>query len=81
VLGLSAKLYPKVLSLAATPDPKVIFIILIITFFFGLVYAFFMVQIYLFDFTKQFSNLFSKKSLCFKLTHQYFYILINIKYY
>jgi len=31
VLGLSAKLYPKVLSLAATPDPKVIFIILIIT--------------------------------------------------
>jgi len=31
VLGLSAKLYPRVLSLAATPDPKVIFIILIIT--------------------------------------------------
>jgi len=31
VLGLSAKLYPRVLGLAATPDPKVIFIILIIT--------------------------------------------------
>jgi p-aminobenzoyl-glutamate transporter AbgT len=30
VLGLSAKLYPRVLGLAATPDPKVIFIILII---------------------------------------------------
>jgi len=31
VLGLSAKLYPRVLGLAATPDPRVIFIILIIT--------------------------------------------------
>jgi len=31
VLGLSTKLYPRVLGLAATPDPKVIFIILIIT--------------------------------------------------
>jgi len=31
VLGLSAKLYPTVLSLAATSDPRVIFIILIIT--------------------------------------------------
>jgi len=31
VLGLSAKLYPRILSLAATPDPKVIFIILMIT--------------------------------------------------
>jgi len=30
-LGFSAKLYPKVLGLAATPDLKVIFIILIIT--------------------------------------------------
>jgi hypothetical protein len=29
-LGFSAKLYPKVLGLAATPDLKVIFIILII---------------------------------------------------
>ena len=51
------------------------------TFFMAWFMLFFMVQIYLFDFTKQFSNLFSKKSLCFKLTHQYFYILINIKYY
>jgi len=31
VLGLSAKLYLRVLGLAATPDPRVIFIILIIT--------------------------------------------------
>ena len=31
MLRLSAKLYPRVLGLAATPDPKVIFIILIIT--------------------------------------------------
>jgi len=31
VLGLSAKLYPRVLGLAATSDPRVIFIILIIT--------------------------------------------------
>jgi len=31
VLGLSAKLYPRVLGLAATPDSRVIFIILIIT--------------------------------------------------
>jgi len=31
VLGLSAKLYPKILSLTAMPDPRVIFIILIIT--------------------------------------------------
>jgi len=31
VLGLSAKLYPRVLGLAATPDLRVIFIILIIT--------------------------------------------------
>jgi len=31
VLGFSAKLYPRVLGLAATPDPRVIFIILIIT--------------------------------------------------
>jgi len=31
VLGLSAKLYLRVLDLAATADPKVIFIILIIT--------------------------------------------------
>jgi len=31
VLGLSAKLYPRVLDLTATPDPRVIFIILIIT--------------------------------------------------
>jgi hypothetical protein len=30
VLGLSAKIYPKVLGLAATLDPRVIFIILII---------------------------------------------------
>jgi hypothetical protein len=30
VLGLSAKLYPRVLGLAATSDPRVIFIILII---------------------------------------------------
>jgi hypothetical protein len=30
VLGLSAKLYPRVLGLAATPDLRVIFIILII---------------------------------------------------
>jgi len=27
VLGLSARLYPRVLGLAATPDPRVIFII------------------------------------------------------
>jgi len=31
VLGLSAKLYPKILNLAITPDSKVILIILIIT--------------------------------------------------
>jgi hypothetical protein len=31
MLGLFAKLYPRVLGLAATPDPRVIFIILIIT--------------------------------------------------
>jgi len=31
VLSLSAKLYPRVLSLAATSGPRVIFIILIIT--------------------------------------------------
>jgi hypothetical protein len=31
VLGFSAKLYQIVLGLAATPDPRVIFIILIIT--------------------------------------------------
>jgi hypothetical protein len=31
VLGLSAKLYPRVLGLTATSDLKVIFIILIIT--------------------------------------------------
>jgi len=31
VLGLSAKLYPRVLGLAAMSDPRVIFIILIIT--------------------------------------------------
>jgi len=31
VLGLSAKLYPRILSLAVTPDLKVIFIILMIT--------------------------------------------------
>jgi len=31
VLGFSAKLYQRVLGLAATSDPKVIFIILIIT--------------------------------------------------
>jgi hypothetical protein len=31
VLGLSAKLYLRVLGLTATPDPRVIFIILIIT--------------------------------------------------
>jgi hypothetical protein len=31
VLGLSAKLYPRVLGLAATSDLRVIFIILIIT--------------------------------------------------
>ena len=31
MLGLSAKLYPRVLDLAATSDPRVIFIILIIT--------------------------------------------------
>jgi hypothetical protein len=30
VLGFSAKIYPKVLGLAATLDPKVIFVILII---------------------------------------------------
>ena len=30
VLGFSAKLYPRVLGLAATPNPRVIFIILII---------------------------------------------------
>jgi len=30
VLGLSAKIYPKVFGLAATFDPRVIFIILII---------------------------------------------------
>jgi hypothetical protein len=31
VLGLSAKLYLRVLDFTATPDPRVIFIILIIT--------------------------------------------------
>jgi hypothetical protein len=31
MLGFSVKLYPRVLGLTATPDPKVIFIILIIT--------------------------------------------------
>jgi len=31
VLGFSAKLYPRVLGVAVTPDLKVIFIILIIT--------------------------------------------------
>jgi len=31
VLGLSAKIYPKILGLTTTPDPKIIFIILIIT--------------------------------------------------
>jgi hypothetical protein len=31
VLGLSAKIYPKVLGLAATLDPRILFIILIIT--------------------------------------------------
>jgi len=31
VLGLSAKLYPRVLGLAATSDQRVVFIILIIT--------------------------------------------------
>jgi len=31
VLGLSAKLYPKILGLAITPDPKGILLILIIT--------------------------------------------------
>jgi hypothetical protein len=30
VLGLFAKLYPRILSLTVTPDPKIIFIILII---------------------------------------------------
>jgi hypothetical protein len=30
ILGFSAKLYPKILGLAATPDLRVIFIILII---------------------------------------------------
>jgi hypothetical protein len=32
VLGLSAKIYPKALGLAATLDPRLIFIILIIIF-------------------------------------------------
>jgi len=31
ILGLCVKLYPRVLNLTATPNPKVIFIILIIT--------------------------------------------------
>jgi hypothetical protein len=31
MLGLSVKLYPKVLGLTATPDPKIILIILIVT--------------------------------------------------
>jgi hypothetical protein len=31
VLGLSAKIYPKALGLATTLDPKILFIILIIT--------------------------------------------------
>ena len=31
MLGLSAKLYPRISGLAATPDPRIIFIILIIT--------------------------------------------------
>jgi hypothetical protein len=30
VLGLSVKLYPRILGLVITPDPKVIFIIIII---------------------------------------------------
>jgi len=30
VLGFSAKLYPRILGLTITPDPKVIFIIIII---------------------------------------------------
>ena len=30
MLGLSAKLYPRILGLTITPDPKVIFIIIII---------------------------------------------------
>jgi hypothetical protein len=30
MLGLSVKIYPRVLGLTATPDPRVIFIILII---------------------------------------------------
>ena len=30
MLGLSAKLYPRILGLAITPDPKVIFIIIIL---------------------------------------------------
>jgi hypothetical protein len=30
VLSLSAKLYPRILGVAITPDPKVIFIIIII---------------------------------------------------
>ena len=31
MLRISIKLYPRVLDLTATPDPKIIFIILIIT--------------------------------------------------
>ena len=31
MLGFSAKLYPRILGLTITPDPKLIFIILIIT--------------------------------------------------
>jgi hypothetical protein len=31
VLGLSVKIYPKVMGLAATLDPRILFIILIIT--------------------------------------------------
>jgi len=30
VLGLSVKLYPRILDLVITPDPKIIFIIIII---------------------------------------------------
>jgi hypothetical protein len=30
VLGLSVKLYPRILGLVITPDPKIIFIIIII---------------------------------------------------
>jgi hypothetical protein len=33
VLGIFAKLYPRILGVVAAPDPKVIFIILIITLY------------------------------------------------